>query len=72
MKNLFIKNPNLYLLLFCLLALVAGIESGDIIKNRLPEKKGASYLTIFGIAINFILAFFFLFTYIKIRNKEQK
>lgn len=72
MKNLFIKKPFLYLILFCLLALVAGFESGNILKNGLPEKKSVFYLTIFGIIINFVLAFFFLFTYIRIKSREKK
>jgi hypothetical protein len=71
MKDLLIKYPILYLLLFCLLAGVAGVESGDIIKNGLPEQKGVSYLRIFGIIINFILSFCFLFTFVKIKNKKE-
>lgn len=71
MKDLLIKYPIIYLLLFCLLAGVAGIESGDIIKNGLPEQKEVSYLRIFGIIINFILSFCFLFTFVKIKNKKE-
>jgi len=71
MKDLFIRYPILYLLLFCMLALVAGIESGYIIKNGLPKNIGESYLTIFGIIINLVLAFCFLYVYVKIRNKEN-
>lgn len=71
MKDFFVKNPISYLILFCLLALVAGVESGNIIKNGMPEQEGVSYLVIFGIVINFILSFYFLNVYMKIRRKEN-
>jgi len=71
MKKLLIKHPIIYLLLFCLLALFAGVESGNIIKNGLPEQKGVTYVTIFGIIINFILSFYFLRTYVRIKNKTE-
>lgn len=69
MKNLLIKYPIIYLILFCLLAFVAGVDSGDIIKNGLPEQKGVSYLRVFGIIINFVLSFYFLYTFIRVKNK---
>jgi hypothetical protein len=72
MKNIFIRYPILYLILFCLLAFVSGIEIGDIIKNGLSEKSSKTYLLIFGIVINLFLAFYFLSVYIKIRNNESK
>jgi hypothetical protein len=72
MKNIFIRYPILYLILFCLLAFVSGIEIGDIFKNGLPEKNSKIYLLVFGIVINLFLAFYFLFVYIKIRNNESK
>ena len=70
-EKLWIKYPIIYLLLFCLLAGVAGVETGDIIKNGFPQQKGNSYLKIFSIIINFILSFCFLFTYVKINNKKE-
>lgn len=70
MKNLFRKYPIIYLLLFVLLAFVAGYESGDIIKNGISKHKEIFYLTIFGIVINIILAFSFLFIYIKTKQNE--
>lgn len=71
MKKLLIKYPIIYLLLFCLLALVAGIESGDILKNGLPDQKGVSFVKLFGIIINFVLSFCFLFTFVSIKNKKD-
>lgn len=71
MKKLFIKYPILYLFLFCLFALVAGIESGYIIKNGLPKNIGECYLIIFGIIINLVLAFCFLYVYVKIKNNRK-
>ena len=71
MKDLLTKYPIIYLLLFCLLAGVAGFETGDIVKNGASEQKGLLYLKIFEIAINFILSFYFLFTYVKITNKKE-
>jgi len=72
MKNLFIKYPILYLILFCLLAFVSGIEIGDIIKNGLPEKSSEIYVLIFGIVINLFLAFYFLSVYIRVKKNESK
>ena len=71
MKGLLIKYPMIYLLLFCLLAGTAGFDTGYIIENGLPEKKGTSYLKIFDIIIRYILSFCFLFTFIKITNKKE-
>jgi hypothetical protein len=72
MKDLLTKHPIIYLLLFCLLAFVAGVESGDIIKNGLPEQKGVSYFRVFGIIINFILSFYFLLVFVRIKNKKRE
>ncbi|MDM1071285.1 hypothetical protein HX001_02135 [Empedobacter brevis] len=71
MRKFLTKYPVIYLLFFCLLALVAGIESGDLIKNGLPEHNGTAYLKIFGILINVILSFYFLSAFIKIKNKRK-
>ncbi|WP_167919403.1 hypothetical protein [Tamlana crocina] len=70
MKNFWLKYPIIYLLLFCLLAGFAGIDTGFIIKNGFPQQKGIMYLKIFQIVIGFTLSFLFLYTYVKIKNKK--
>jgi len=72
MKNLLKTYPNIHLLLFCLLALVAGIEFGDVINNGLPKEKFKSGLKIFTIAINFVLAIYFFYCFVKIKNQRVK
>lgn len=71
MKNFWMKYPIIYLLLFCLLAGVAGIDTGGIIKNGFPQQKGIMYLKIFQIVIGFTLSFLFLFTFVKIKYKKE-
>lgn len=71
MKNFCIKNPIIYLLLFCLLAGFAGVDTAVIIKNGFPHQKGVLYLKIFQIVIGFILSFLFLYTFVKIKNKKE-
>lgn len=72
MKNIFIQYPILYLILFCLLALVSGIEIGDIIQNGLPDTTIKIFLLIVQIVINLFLAFVFLTVYIRITNNESE
>lgn len=70
-ENFWLKHPIIYLLLFCLLAGFAGVDTGLIIKNGFPQQKGILYLKIFQIVTGFILSFCFLFTYVKIKNKKD-
>ncbi len=72
MNNLLRRYPNIHLLLFCLLTLVAGIEFGDVINNGLPEGKFKNVLKIFTIAINFVLAIYFFYCFVKIKNSKSK
>lgn len=71
MKNFWLKYPIIYLLLFCLLAGFAGVDTAAIIKNGFPQQKGILYLKIFQIVITFTLSFLFLFTFVKIKNKKE-
>ena len=72
MKTIFIQYPILYLILFCLLALVSGIEIGDIIHNGLPDTTIKIFLLIVQIVINLFLAFVFLTVYIRITNNGSE
>ena len=72
MKNIFIQYPILYLILICLLALVSGIEIGDIIHNGLPDTTIKIFLLIVQIVINLFLAFVFLTVYIRITNNGSE
>jgi len=70
MRNLLKRYPYIYLLLFCLLTLVAGIDVGDIINNGVPKEKPKNFIKILSIVINFVLAIFFFFSFVRIKNKQ--
>jgi uncharacterized protein YacL len=70
MKNILLKYPNIYLLLFCAGSLVIGFEVGDIINNGLPARNIDLYLRVGGIVLNLFLALYFFYCFVQIKNKR--
>lgn len=71
MRDFFKNYPVVYLILFCLLTLYAGIEVANLIKNGLPEENYLFYFKLFGIIINFSLAILFLVYFVRIKNSKS-
>lgn len=69
MRNLLLKYPIIYLLLFCFGSLVFGYEVSDVYKNGFPKEGFKYILKISGLLFNIILVLFFFFCFVKLRNK---
>lgn len=72
MTNIFLKYPNIYLLLFCAGSLLLGFEISKIIKHGFPEENIDFYLSASGIVLNSILTIYFFYCFVKIKNKKAK